>query len=108
LFVGRQKVCKIGFLQRKALPTAPRGVGTKQGRDISFSKRDTPPFDPPRENSIGSLQLEGVRRLGNDSALRGGIASLAAIVVARRFDFLLLPAAALESERECGVITFYR
>ena len=39
----------------------------KQGRGISFSKRDTPPLDPPRENSIGSLELEGVRRLGNES-----------------------------------------
>ena len=56
-----------------------------QGRDISFSKRDIPPFDPPRENCIAGLQLEGVRRLGNGSALRGGIASLAAIVVAIRF-----------------------
>ena len=51
----------------------------KQGRGISFSKRDTPPLDPPRENSIGSLDLEEVRRLGSGSALRGGIASLTAI-----------------------------
>ena len=64
-----------------AAPMALHG----QGRDISFSKRDIPPFDPPRENCIAGLQLEGVRRLGNGSALRGGIASLAAIVVARRF-----------------------
>ena len=58
-----------------AAPPALHG----QGRDISFSKRDIPPLDPPRENSIGSLQHEGVRRLGSGSALRGGIASLAAI-----------------------------
>ena len=59
----------------------------KQGRGISFSKRDTPPLDPPRENSIGSLDLEEVRRLGSGSALRGGIAALAAIGGARRFAY---------------------
>ena len=74
-----------------AAPPALHG----QGRDISFSKRDIPPFDPPRENCIAGLRLEGVRRLGNGSALRGGIASLAAIGGARRFGVLLLPAAAL-------------
>ena len=64
-----------------AAPPALHG----QGRGISFSKRDTPPLDPPRENSIGSLQLEGGRRLGSGSALRGGIAALAAIGSAIRF-----------------------
>ena len=73
----------------------PLALHAKQGRDISFSKRDIPPFDPPRENCIAGLQLEGVRRLGNGSALRGGVASLAAIGGARRFGLLLLPAAAL-------------
>ena len=63
----------------------PLALHAKQGRDISFSKRDIPPFDPPRENCIGSLQLEEVRCLRSGSALRGGIASLAAIVVAIRF-----------------------
>ena len=46
-----------------AAPPALHG----QGRGISFGKRDTPPFDPPRENYIGSLELEGVRRLGSGS-----------------------------------------
>ena len=45
--------------------------------------------------------------LADCTALRGGIASLAAIGSAIRFVFLLLPAAALESECKCGVITFY-
>ena len=58
-----------------AAPPALHG----QGRGISFSKRDIPPLDPPRENCIASLQHEEVRRLGSGSALRGGIASLAAI-----------------------------
>ena len=87
-----------------AAPMALHG----QGRDISFGKRDIPPLDPPRENCIVSLQLEGVRRLGSGSTLRGGIASLAAIGFAIRFDLLLLSAAALLILRRCRRITFYR
>ena len=67
-----------------------------------------PPLDPPRENFIGSLQLEGVQCLGNEIALRGGIAALAAIGGARQFGVLLLPAAALLILHRCSLITFYR
>ena len=46
-----------------------------------FEKEISLPLDPPRENCIAGLQLEGVQRLGNGRALRGGIASLAAMGV---------------------------
>ena len=38
-----------------------------------------PLWNPKRKTHIGSLKLEEVRRLRIESALRGGIASLAAI-----------------------------
>ena len=84
------------------------GRSTKQGRDISFSKRDIPPLNPPRENSIGSLQLEGVPCL--PIALPCVAALLRSPPLVLRYDLplLLLSAAALKSERKCSVITVYR
>ena len=52
---------------------------------ILFRKREWPLWNPKRKACIGSLEPEEVRRLRIESALRGGIASLAAIVVAIRF-----------------------
>ena len=46
---------------------------------ILFRKREWPLWNPKRKACIGSLKLEEVRRLRIESALRGGIASLAAI-----------------------------
>ena len=83
-----------------------QGTRNKGGCSLS-SEREQPPLHPPRErDSIAGLQLEGVRRLGSGSALRGGIASLAAIGGARRFGLLLLPAAALPILRRCSLISF--
>ena len=52
---------------------------------ILFRKREWPLWNPKRKACIGSLKLEEVRRLRIESALRGGIASLAAIGGAIRF-----------------------
>ncbi len=46
---------------------------------ILFRKREWPLWNPKRKACIGSLEPEEVRRLRIESALRGGIASLAAI-----------------------------
>ena len=46
---------------------------------ILFRKRECPLWNPKRKACIGSLKPEEVRRLRIESALRGGIASLAAI-----------------------------
>ena len=46
---------------------------------ILFRKREWPLWNPKRKACIGSLKLEEVRRLRIESALRGGIASLAAL-----------------------------
>ena len=75
---------------------------------ILFRKREWPLWNPKRKACIGSLKLEEVRRLRIESALRGGIASLAAIGGAIRFGLLLLPAAALPILRRCSLIFFCR
>ena len=50
-----------------------------------FQKEISLPLTHPEKIFIAGLQLEGVRRLGSGSALRGGIAALAAIGSAIRF-----------------------
>ena len=65
-------------------------------------------MEPPEKGLIGSLDLEGVRRLRNAAALRGGLAPLAAIGSAIRFDLLLLPAAALPILQRYSLISVYR
>ena len=88
----------------KAAPVALHGEG-----GYSLSRKRVSPFkSPERKVCIGSLKLEGVRRLWNGSALRGGIASLAAIASATRLDLLLLSAAALPIFRRYRLITVYR
>ena len=87
-----------------AAPMALHG----QGRGISFSKRDTPPLDPPRENSIGSLKLEGVRRLGNDGTCVAALLRSPPLVLLYDLPLLLLSAAALPIFRRCRLISFCR
>ena len=84
-------------------PAPCRGV---RSRGIfSFLGKRISPFDPQEKGIfITSKQLEEVRRLPIALPARGE----AAFRAARRFDLLLLSAVALESERKCGIITFYR
>ena len=82
------------------------GTGDKGG--YSLSQKRIPPLKPPEKGLIGSLDLEGVRRLRNATSLRGGLAPLAAIGSAIRFDLLLLPAAALPILQKYSLIPVYR
>ena len=86
----------------------PTADGDGKQRGYSLSQKRIPPLEPPEKGPIGSLDLEGVRRLRSAAALRGGLAPLAAIGSAIRFDLLLLPAAALPILQRYSLISVYR
>ena len=68
-----------------------RRAGERVKGAILFRKREWPHWNPKRKALIGSLGLDSLYASGMRIPARG----VAALGVARRFDYLLLSAAAL-------------
>ena len=87
------------------IPTLSRGRESKGV--FSFAKENTP-FGTPRERPDRQPRSRRNAAPPEWKCLRGGLAPLAAIGSAIRFDLLLLPAAALPISQKYSLIPVYR
>ena len=101
----RAAPCFLFQRKRNFAPTLSWGRETKGV--FSFAKENTP-FGTPRERPDRQPRSRRSAAPPEWKCLRGGLAPLAAIGSAIRFDLLLLPAAALPILQRCSLIPVYR
>ena len=103
-----QRTAPLCFLFQRKRNLDPHCRWGRETKGVfSFAKENTP-FGTPRERPDRQPRSRRSAAPPEWKHLRGGLAPLAAIGSAIRFDLLLLPAAALPILFQCGRIPSYR